>query len=75
MHKLVLAMAVAVGIGMNNTFAYRPLIAIAPQLGAGGLKAGCLAIWLGAVRGTGTRLQCNWNVLASQYTAAVHTKY
>jgi hypothetical protein len=30
MHKLALAIAVAAGIGMNNTFAYRALIAIAP---------------------------------------------
>jgi hypothetical protein len=30
MHKLALAIAVAAGIGMNNAFAYRALIAIAP---------------------------------------------
>jgi hypothetical protein len=30
MHKLALAIAVAAGIGMNNAFAYRSLIAIAP---------------------------------------------
>jgi hypothetical protein len=57
MSKLDLAIAVVAGIGMNNAFAYRALIAIQQPLEADGFAG--RVVELGAVGCARTRLQCN----------------